>query len=300
MFSVLPTPFRAGGDIDHEGLTRLVDLVVSSGVQGLTVLGVMGEALRLSDRERSAAVDTVVRRVDGRARVVVGASADGVRLCVEFSREVKALGASAVMIGPPRAAKLNSEAVVHHYATVAEAVDLPIVVQDDPSTCGFTMEAGLLARIARQVPAARTIKLEDAPTPAKVARILAAAGEIKVCVLGGLGGVFFLEELMAGAAGAMTGFAYPEALVGTMAHYRAGRFDEAADLFYRFLPLMRFECQESLGLAIRKEIYRRRGALTDASTRAPGPVLDEATRAQLDRVLAWTVAQPGMPSIFGV
>ena len=112
-------------------------------------------------------------------------------------------------------------------------------------------------------------------------------------ILGGLGGVFLLEELEAGAAGAMTGFAFPEALVKIVSLYRDGRRDEAADLFYRFVPLMRFEFQEGIGLAIRKEIYRRRGALADHSTRAPGPHLDDTTRVALDRVLAWTAKQEG-------
>jgi 4-hydroxy-tetrahydrodipicolinate synthase len=293
VYSVVPTPFRAGGEIDHDSLERVTDLLVAAGVQGVTVLGVMGEAGRLNERERHAVVETVIRRVSGRVRVVVGTSADGLRTSIEFSREAKRLGASAVMASPPRLPRLNSEAVLHHYTAIAEAVDLPIVVQDYPPVCGFTMEAGLLARVARHVPAARTIKLEDPPTPFKIARVIAAAGETRVRVLGGLGGVFLLEELMAGAAGVMTGFAYPEVLVHVVNHYRAGRIDDAADLFYRFLPLMRFESQDSLGLAIRKELFRRRGALADASTRAPGAVLDEGTRAQLDQVLAWTAKQPG-------
>jgi 4-hydroxy-tetrahydrodipicolinate synthase len=293
VFSVLPTPFSAGGDVDVQSLERVVDLIVNAGVTGVTALGVTGEVTRLTERERRLVVDTVVRRVNGRARVIVGASADGVRTCIEYSREAKALGASAVMVSPPRALKLNTESVVAHYKALAEAVDVPIVVQDYPPISGFAMEAGLLARIAREIPAARTVKLEDPPTPFKTARILAAAGDVKVDILGGLGGVFLIEELMAGAAGVMTGFAYPEVLVKVVTLYRAGQLDEAADVFYRFVPLMRFEFQEGIGMAIRKEVFRRRGALADGSTRAPGPVLDDKTRAALDRVLAWTASQKG-------
>ena len=299
VYSVLPTPFRGGGDVDVDSLSRVVDLIVSAGVNGVTALGVTGEVARLNERERALVVETVVRQVNGRAKVIVGASADGVRACIDFSREAKSLGASAVMVSPPRQTKLNSESVVNHYKSLAEAVDLPIVVQDYPPISGFAMEAGLLARIAREVPAARTIKLEDPPTPFKTARILAAAGETRVAILGGLGGVFLIEELMAGAAGVMTGFAYPEVLVQVVSHYRAGRLDEAADLFYRFVPLMRFEFQEGIGMAIRKEVFRRRGAITDGSTRAPGAVLDEGTRLALDRVLEWTARQEGASWILG-
>jgi 4-hydroxy-tetrahydrodipicolinate synthase len=299
VFSVLPTPFRGGGEVDIESLKRVVDLIVGAGVNGVTALGVTGEAARLSERERGVIVDTVVRQVAGRVKVIVGTSADGVRACIDFSRDARSLGASAVMVSPPRMPKLNSESVVNHYKALAEAVDLPIVVQDYPPISGFSMEAGLLARIAREVPAARAIKLEDPPTPFKTARILVAAGETKVAILGGLGGVFLLEELLAGAAGVMTGFAYPEVLVKVVSLYRAGDIDQAATLFYRFVPLMRFEFQEGIGMAIRKEVFKRRGAIADASTRAPGAVLDEGTRIALDRVLAWTAQQEGASWILG-
>ena len=299
VFSVLPTPFRGGGEVDTDSLKRVVDLIVGAGVKGVTALGVTGEVSRLNERERRLVVETVVNQVAGRARVIVGASADGVRTCVEFSREAKSLGAAAVMVSPPRMPKLSSESVVNHYKALADAVDLPIVVQDYPPISGFAMESGLLARIAKEGPAARTIKLEDPPTPVKTARILAAAGDTKVAILGGLGGVFLLEELMAGAAGVMTGFAYPEVLVQVVSLYRAGKIDEAGEVFYRFVPLMRFEFQEGIGMAIRKEVLRRRGALADGSTRAPGAVLDESTRAALDRVIKWTAAQPGAEWILG-
>jgi 4-hydroxy-tetrahydrodipicolinate synthase len=293
VLSVLPTPFRAGGDVDHESLRRVAELALGAGVQGVVALGSTGEVARLTERERSAVIETVVTHVAGRATVIVGTSADGVRLCAEFSREARALGAGVLLITPPRASRLGAEAVVSHYKAIAEAVDLPIIVQDYPPLCGFTMDAPLLARIAREVPAARTITLGDPPTPQKTARILAAAGETRVSVLGGLGGIFLLEELMAGAAGVMTGFAFPEVLVEVYRLHREGRHAEAADRFYRFVPLMRFEFQEGIGMAIRKEILRRRGVLADGSMRAPGLVLDEGTRAALDRMLAWTATQPG-------
>jgi 4-hydroxy-tetrahydrodipicolinate synthase len=293
VYSVLPTPFTGAGEVDLSSITRVVDLVVKSGVNGMTALGVTGEVSRLTERERGQIVEAVVKAADGRAKVIVGASADGVRTCIEYTREAKALGAAAVMVSPPRMLKLNTESVVSHYKALAAAVDLPIVVQDYPPISGFAMEAALLARIAREVPSARTIKLEDPPTPFKTTRILAAAGETKVAILGGLGGVFLLEELMAGAAGVMTGFAFPEVLVKVVSLYRAGKIDEAANVFYKFVPLMRFEFQEGIGMAIRKEVFKRRGVLADAATRAPGPTLDESTRKALDSVLAWTAKQEG-------
>ncbi len=287
VYSVLPTPFHEDGSLDHESMRRVVDLFISCGVSGLTALGVTGEVARLTERERNEVLKTVVDHVRGRVPVVAGTTADGLHLCIEYTRAAKEIGASAVMISPPRAAKLNSESVVRHYAAVADAVDIEIVVQDYPPISGFAMEPALLARIARENARARTIKLEDPPTPFKTSRILEASKEVEVRIFGGLGGVFLLEELIAGATGAMTGFAFPEILVEIVKAYRSGDVDRAADVFYRNVPLMRFEFQEGIGMAIRKEVLRRRGVLQSAATRAPGAKLDAPTLASLDRVMAW-------------
>jgi 4-hydroxy-tetrahydrodipicolinate synthase len=290
VFSVLPTPFDAKGGLDLDSLKRVVDLFVGAGVNGVTALGVTSEVARLSDGERAEVLGTVVEQVAGRVEVVAGATAGGLRTCIEYAKAAQNAGASAVMISPPRMPKLNSEAVVRHFASVADAVDISIVVQDYPPVSGFSMEPWLLARIAREIPAARTIKLEDPPTPLKTARILDAAAGTEVRVFGGLGGVFLLEELMAGATGAMTGFAYPEILVEIVRLYHSGDVDGAAEVFYRNVPLMRFEFQEGIGIAIRKEVLRRRGAIRCSEVRAPGARLDAATAAALDRVMAWTQA----------
>jgi 4-hydroxy-tetrahydrodipicolinate synthase len=289
VFSVLPTPFTPSGDVDFDSLTRVVDLFIADGVNGFTALGVTSEVARLTDAERDAVLDTIISHVNGRVPIVAGATAEGLRTCVGYTRHAKAAGAAAVMISPPRMPKINSDAVARHFAEVAAAVDIPIIVQDYPPISGYAMEASLLARIARDVPAARTIKLEDPPTPLKTARILEHATGLDVKVFGGLGGVFLLEELMAGAAGAMTGFAFPAILVQIVGLFRAGKTDVAADLFYRKVPLMRFEFQEGIGMAIRKEVLRRRGAIAHAGIRPPGGVLDQATMAALERVMKWTL-----------
>jgi 4-hydroxy-tetrahydrodipicolinate synthase len=289
VFSVLPTPFGPSGDIDVDSLKRVIDLFLADEVNGFTALGVTSEVARLTDTERDAVLDTIVAHVNGRVPVVAGATAEGLRTCIDYTRRASAAGASAVMISPPRMLKINSDAVARHFAEVAAAVEIPIIVQDYPPISGYAMEATLLARIARDVPAARTIKLEDPPTPLKTSRILDHAAGLEVRIFGGLGGVFLLEELMAGAAGAMTGFAFPALLVQIVRLFRAGQIDEAADLFYRKVPLMRFEFQEGIGMAIRKEVLRRRGAVAHAGIRPPGGALDATTMAALDRVMRWTL-----------
>jgi 4-hydroxy-tetrahydrodipicolinate synthase len=291
VYSVLPTPFTANGDLDEVSLRRVVDLFIDAGVNGVTALGVTGEVARLDDAERRRVLEIVTTHVNGRIGVVAGATAEGTRTCIAYCRHAKESGATAVMVSPPRMPKLNSDAVVRHFQALAEAVDIDIVVQDYPPISGYAMEPALLARIAREIPGARTIKLEDPPTPFKTSRILDQCRGIEVRIFGGLGGVFLLEELLAGATGAMTGFAFPEILVTIVRLYRAGDVDRAADVFYRAVPLMRFEFQEGIGMAIRKEVLHRRGALASPATRAPAAPLDQTTREALDRVMTWVRVQ---------
>lgn len=189
VFSVLPTPFARGGAVDLESLRRVVDMVIGAGVDGMTALGVTGEVDRLNERERAAVLEAVVTHANGRVPVVAGTTAQGLQTCIELSRAAREAGASAVMVSPPRLVKLNSDAVFAHFARLADAVDIEIVVQDYPPVSGYTMEPWLLARIAREIPRARTIKLEDPPTPFKTSRILEQTGSTPVKILGGLGGV---------------------------------------------------------------------------------------------------------------
>jgi 4-hydroxy-tetrahydrodipicolinate synthase len=290
VYSVLPTPFTAQGDLDEDSLRRVVDLFIAAGVNGVTALGVTGEVARLDDGERRRVLEVVTTHVNGRIGVVAGTTAEGTRTCIGYSRHAKEAGATAVMVSPPRMPKLNSDAVARHYHALAEAVEIDIVVQDYPPVSGYAMEPSLLARIAKELPRARTIKLEDPPTPFKTARILEHTQGIEVRIFGGLGGVFLLEELLAGATGAMTGFAFPEILVQIVRLFRAGRVGDAADVFYRSVPLMRFEFQEGIGMAIRKEVLHRRGALASPATRPPAAQLDKTTREALDRVMEWVEA----------
>jgi 4-hydroxy-tetrahydrodipicolinate synthase len=160
-------------------------------------------------------------------------------------------------------------------------------VQDYPPISGYAMEPSLLVRIVAEIPQARVIKLEDPPTPFKIARIRELPGGDAVKIFGGLGGMYLLEELMAGATGAMTGFAFPEILVQVVKHFHSGELEKAKEIFYRYVPVMRFEFQEGIGMAIRKEILRRRGVIQTSLVRAPGANMDASTMRALDELLAW-------------
>ena len=281
----MPTPFDEKGTFDRESLRRAIDLFIEDGVSGFTALGVTSEVARISDRERSQILDATMEHINGRVPVIVGATGAGLETCLDYCADAKKAGAAGVMVSPPRMAKLSSTYIRRHFAAIAERFDFAIVVQDFPPISGYHMEPSLLVEICREVPSARTIKLEDAPTPYKTARIRELEDGLDIDIFGGLGGSYLIEELIAGANGAMTGFAYPRLLVEIVSKWNAGARDEATDFFYRHVPLMRFEFQAGIGMAIRKEILRRRGALAHATVRPPAATLDGPTREALDRVL---------------
>jgi len=215
--------------------------------------------------------------------VCVGVSHAATDRAIAFARSAEAAGAHSVMLAPPALARPNDAAVLAHYLAVARAVDLPIVVQDHPASSGVYMSVDLLASIAEGAPSCRVVKLEEEPSPPKIGRLLAVRPDLRI--LGGLGAIMLLEELRRGAVGTMTGFGFPEMLVEIVSRFRAGDEAGARQVFHRILPLVRFENQPGLNLAIRKHLYQRRGAIATARVRAPGPALDPGTIADLDLLL---------------
>lgn len=288
IFHILATPFREDGALDVAGFPRLIESVLSTGVNGLTILGIAGEAHRLTDEERRRVVETVVKETRGRVPVAVGVSASGTHLATAFARMAREHGADALMVAPPTGLK-NLEAVAEHYRIVAAVTGLPIVLQDEPVTTQVNMPAPFIAQVCAEIAQIQAVKLEEPPTLPKITRLRALFGD-RVAIFGGLGGVYFFEELSRGADGAMTGFPYPEALRAIREHFVAGRRDEARALFYRWLPLIRYESQPGAtpgtAVGIRKEILRRRGWIASALVRPPAPALDAATQTELDELLA--------------
>jgi 4-hydroxy-tetrahydrodipicolinate synthase len=236
------------------------------------VLGVFGETDRLSDSERERVVKIATDQAARRLCVTVGVSHASTRVTAERARSAEAQGADAVMVAPPSPSR-------DHFERVLDVISIPLVVQDYPATSGVKLPIDVLATLGNVV-----VKLEDPPTPPKIAALRAAAPT--VTVLGGLGGVALLPELRAGSAGTMTGFAFPEALVEIVDAYRAGDTAQARQTWEQALPLMVFEAQPGLGIGLRKEILRRRGAIAHATVRAPAPTVDPQTLAELDALLA--------------
>ena len=280
---MLATPFSQDESVDTGSIPLLVHKAKESGCRGVVCLGVTGEAARLTDRERRLVVKTVVESADG-LPVTVGTTAAGTAAAVEYSQEAQALGAAAVMVSAPAMGKPNDNALFTHYARIADGVSVPIVVQDYPRTSGVHMSPQFIAKVAETVPAARYLKLEDPPTPDNITAVRGLIGD-KMGIFGGLGGVFLLDELSRGSAGAMTGFAYPEVLVEICRHMAEGDRTRAEEVFYRCLPLMLFEFQEGIGVAIRKYALFSRGLIDCPKVRHPGPGITEETRTEFHRLV---------------
>lgn len=274
------TPFTGDGGVDLAGIDSLAEHYLAAGVHGITVLGIMGEAHKLNDHERSAVAERYISAAGGQVPVIVGCSAPATRLAIERAREAEELGAAAVMVAPPNGLK-GLDLVYEHYREVSEAVSVPVVVQDEPVNTGVQMPAAFLARLIDELPNCRYLRLEEAPTTIKISSLLShIRGEVDI--FGGLGGMYLYEELSRGASGIMTGFAYPQVLVETYRLFTVGEKEEAQRYFFEHLPLIRFEAQLGVGgVGIRKEAFKLQKVIQSSHVRAPAPALDPQTLTEL-------------------
>jgi len=286
---ILATPFHADESVDTASLDRLVRFMAGLGVDGVTVLGVLGESNRLSDRDRELAIRTAVAAA-GSTPVIVGASHPGTRATLDLVQMAADLGARGVMIAASAEPVPNDDRLFEYYRRVGTDSPLPIVVQDHPASTAVHMTVPLLVRIAKEVPRIVGIKEEAVPTPPKLRALLAALGADGPTIMTGLGALYGLFDLEAGSAGFNTGFAFPEVLMGMVDAMRAGDTARARHLYTRFLPLIVFEQQP--GVAVRKEILRRRGAIESNTVRHPGAGLPPGGAAQLDALIEATL--PGI------
>lgn len=290
VYLITVTPFTDSGALDLASTDRMVDFCLEKGVTGLTVLGIMGEAPKLTMEESRIFVRQVLVRVAGRVPVVVGASAPGFAPMKELTQRVMDLGAAGVMVAPPSTVRTDDQ-ITAYFDMVNETLgaDVPWVLQDHPVATGVLMSTAVILKILKNSPNCVMLKHEDCPGLAKLSALRAASdkGELmRVSILTGNGGGLFLpEELSRGADGAMTGFAYPEMMVDVCAAHAHGAVERAHDLFDAYLPLARYEQQSGIGLAVRKHILAQRGVIASAAVRRPGPRLAPQDMADIDRLI---------------
>jgi len=284
VFPILVTPFDEKENVDLESFVRVVRFMAEIGVDGVTILGVLGESNRMVDSEREELIMAAVAAADGRIPVVVGTGHKGTQATIYLSLMAESLGAAAVMVTPSKEAVPNDERTFEYFRKVAEGITIPIVLQDHPGSTEVHMSAPMILRMVSEIPRIACIKQEAPPTPAKIAALISGMKDRRVPVLTGLGALYGMFDLECGSDGYMTGFAFPEVLIAMVMAVRAGRMEDAWELYRRFLPLIVFEQQP--GIAIRKEIYRLRGLLRTNRVRHPGAQLVASAGEQLRSVMA--------------
>ncbi len=289
VYAIAPTPFLGNGEIDFPSIDRLVGLYQDAGVDGITVLGVLGEAPKLTSEESEAVAERFISQA--RIPVVVGVSASGYAAMASLTAKVMSTGAAGVMIAPPPSLRTDDQ-IVNYYRGASEAIgkDTPFVVQDFPLTFSVVMTTDVIRRIFLENDNAVMLKHEDWPGLEKISQIRAmeADGEIpNLSILCGFGGAFLDFEVERGANGAMTGYCFPEMLVDVVRMSTEGARDQAHDLFDAHLPLIRYEQQPgAAGLAVRKYVLKRRGILTSDAQRSPGGNLTETAKSEVDYLLS--------------
>ncbi len=289
VYVIAPTPFHEDGRIDERSIDRMTDFFLESGCTGITVLGMMGEAPKLDQDEAVGVATRVIRRA-GNIPVVVGVSAPGFAPMRSLTRAVMEAGAAGVMIAPPSALRTDDQ-IVTYYRQAAEAIgpEVPFVIQDYPLSIGVVMTPGVIRRIVSENPSCVMLKHEDWPGLDKISTLRGYEkdGSMRhISILCGNGGLFLDFEMERGADGAMTGYCFPDMLVDVVRLSKAGRRDEAHDLFDAHLPLIRYEQQPGIGLAVRKYVLKRRGILASDAQRKPGAVLSATARAEVEYLLS--------------
>jgi 4-hydroxy-tetrahydrodipicolinate synthase len=289
VYIIAATPFTDEGAVDLQSVDTLTDFYLGCGVHGFTLLGMMGEAHKLTADESISVVNRVIGRAQGR-QVIVGVSHAGIENVRRLSHEAMMAGASGVMVAPAPGLK-GDDGLYNYYAQVFQALGphIPVVYQDYPQTTGVYLPVNVFERLVDDFKQLVMLKHEDAPGLAKLTKVREGEkkpGRRRVSILVGNGGLYYPQEMRRGADGAMTGFAWPEMLVQVYDLFAKGKAEEAEDLFDIYLPLVRHEVQPAIGLALRKEVLFRRGAIKSPKQRAPGSSLTATDKSELDGMIA--------------
>lgn len=288
-FAIAPTPFHEDGTIDEGSIDRLVECYRNAGCSGITVLGIMGEAPKLDAPEALGVATRFVRQASGMS-VVVGVSAPGFAGMRSLARNVMDAGAAGVMIAPPPHLRTDDQ-ITSYFRQAVEAIgaEIPWVLQDYPLTLSVVMTPQVIRTIVTDNPSCVMLKHEDWPGLEKISALrgFQRDGSLRpLSILTGNGGLFLDFEMERGADGAMTGYAFPDMLVDVVRLSKAGHRDEAHDLFDAHLPLIRYEQQQGVGLAVRKYVMKRRGMIASDAQRKPSIGLTQAAREEVDYLLS--------------
>ena len=287
VFVIAATPFGEDGALDLASTDRMVDFYLERGATGLTLLGVMGEAPKLAAEEARAFLRRALARVGGRVPIIVGVSAPGFAPMKELAVSAMDAGAAGVMVAPIAGLKSDEQVYGYFEQVASRLAGIPWVLQDYPLVTTVYISPAVILKMVADFSNLVMVKHEDWPGLAKISRLREAekSGARRVSILVGNGGIHYPQELARGVDGAMTGFAYPEALVKTYDLFKAGKREEAEDVYDAYLPIVRQELQPGLGLAVRKYILMQRGAIKSEAIRAPGPKLTKLDKEEVDHLV---------------
>ncbi|MDR3537734.1 MAG: dihydrodipicolinate synthase family protein [Acetobacteraceae bacterium] len=287
VYAIAPTPFLEDGRIDFASIGHISELYAAAGCTGITVLGIMGEALKLDADEAVEVTRAYIRATT--LPVVVGVSSPGFASMKALARSAMDLGAAGVMISAQPSLRTDDD-VINYFRNAAEAIgaDTPWIVQDYPLTTNVKMTASVIERIITDNPNCKMLKAEDWPGLDKLTALRQSKSERirDIPILCGNGALFLDFEMERGASGSMTGYAFPEMLVDVVRFHQEGQRDAAHDLFDAHLPLLRYEQQLAITLAVRKYVMQRRGMIASAAQRKPGSALTPKARAEVDYLLS--------------
>lgn len=289
VFPIAPTAFHADGRIDEASTDKLIEAYLAAGSTGVTVLGIMGEAPKLEPEESLSIATRFIKGMKN-LPVIVGVSAPGFAAMRSLARASMDRGAAGVMIAPVPSLRTDDQ-ITGYYRQAIEAIgdDIPFVIQDYPLTLSVQMTPKVIRQIVQDHPSCVMLKHEDWPGLEKISALrgFQAEGSMReISILTGNGGLFLDFEVERGADGAMTGYAFPEMLVDVVRFQKEGKRDAAHDLFDAHLPLLRYEQQQGVGLAVRKYTLMKRGILASDAQRKPGAGLSARAKAEVDYLLA--------------
>jgi 4-hydroxy-tetrahydrodipicolinate synthase len=288
-FAIAPTPFHDDGRIDESSIDRLVDVYTEVGCNGVTVLGILGEAPKMDSAEAAAVATRFIKRATS-LQTVVGVSASGFAAMRGLARASMDAGAAAVMIAPTPNLRTDDQ-ITTYFKQAVEAIgdDIPWVLQDYPLTLSVVMTPAVIRKIVMDNPSCVMLKHEDWPGLEKITALrgFQKDGSLRpLSILTGNGATFLDFEMERGADGAMTGYAFPELLIDVVRLSKEGKRDAAHDLFDAHLPLIRYEQQPGVGLAVRKYVLNKRGMIASAAQRKPGSTLSAKAREEVDYLLS--------------
>jgi 2-keto-3-deoxy-L-arabinonate dehydratase len=282
IFPIAPTPFAENSDLDLDGQRRVLDCMIDQGVDGICILANYSEQFLLSDDERDILTELCLSHVAGRVPVIVTTSHFSTRVAADRARRAAQAGASMLMLMPPyhgTALRADEAGMLEHFARVAEASGLPIMVQDAPLS-GVTLSVSFLARLAREVPLVRYFKIEVPQAASKLRALIEMGGDAIEGPFDGEESITLMADLDAGATGTMCSALLPDLIKPVLEHHRAGRRKEAAAEYADILPLINYENRQC-GLRATKTVMAAGGVIRSDTVRHPLEALHPATRAGL-------------------